>query len=212
MDGFLTVDGVGTSLFEDRKSRFYGFVTRITSAEEVVEFRHGIMRDIPEASHYVSAYRLAATGVEHYSDAKEPHGTAGLPVLNVLRHRDLHDVTCVVARVFGGTLLGKGGLMRAYTQAAADAVDASKLSRCVFCRMLTVRVAYPQYDALVSWLDRIGIAPVDVSYAENVTLTLETTSNEACALADQITDFCHARAQVELAEEHLGTIPIHANA
>ena len=207
MDGYLTVDGVATSLYEDRKSRFFGFVTRIESEEEVVAFRGGIKEDIPEASHYVSAYRIHRTGIDHYSDAKEPHGTAGMPVLNVLVHHELQDVVCVVARIFGGTLLGKGGLMRAYTQAAADAVAAATIVRCVPCRQLVIGVEYPLYDALSAQLAALGIAPDETSYAEDVTITASVPSAEADALRQRIVDFCHGRARVELGPERMGTIP-----
>ena len=208
MEGYLTVEGVGESLFEDRKSRFYGFVTRIQSEEDVVEFRHGIMRDIPDARHYCSAYRIQRTGVDHYSDAKEPHGTAGMPILNVLQHRDLQDVACVVARIFGGTLLGKGGLVHAYSQAAAEAVDAATIVRCIPCRTITVAVDYAQYDALVARLTQMGYAPGDASYAENVTLSVEVPAAEAELLAEQVRDFSHGRAQIALGPEHLGTVPL----
>lgn len=206
MDGYLTVDGISTSLYEDRKSRFFGFVTRIESEEEVVAFRSDIKEDIPEASHYVSAYRIHRTGVDHYSDAKEPHGTAGMPVLNVLVHHGLQDVVCVVARIFGGTLLGKGGLMRAYTQAAADAVAAATIVRCVPCRELRIRVDYQQYDALLAQLSLLGVNPDDTAYAENVTITATVPSSEAEVIGRRIEDFCHGRALVELGAERMGTV------
>ena len=208
MEGYLTVEGVGESLFEDRKSRFYGFVTRIQDEQDVIEFRHGIMRDIPDARHYCSAYRIQRTGVDHYSDAKEPHGTAGMPILNVLQHRELQDVVCVVARIFGGTLLGKGGLVHAYSQAAAEAVDAATIVRCIPCRELSVSVEYAQYDALIARLAQMGIAPKDVSYAQDVTLTAEVASREADAVSDAVRDFCHGRARVNLGPEHMGTVPL----
>lgn len=208
MDGYLTVDGVSTSLYEDRKSRFFGFVTRIESEEEVVAFRSGIKADIPEASHYVSAYRIHRTGIDHYSDAKEPHGTAGMPVLNVLVHHGLQDVVCVVARIFGGTLLGKGGLMRAYTQAAADAVAAARIVRCVPCHDLVIQVDYPQYDALVSQLALLGLEPGETTYAERVTIVVNVPSSEAEAVRERVTDFSHGRASVELGPERMGTVPL----
>ena len=208
MEGYLTVEGVGESLFEDRKSRFYGFVTHIDAEQDVVEFRHGIMRDIPDASHYCSAYRIQKTGVDHYSDAKEPHGTAGMPILNVLQHRGLQDVVCVVARIFGGTLLGKGGLVRAYTQAASDACDAATIVRCIPCCDLIVSVDYAQYDALVARLAQMGIAPSSVSYAENVTIVASVAAVEAEFVADQVRDFCHGRARVIIGPEHMGTVPL----
>lgn len=204
----MTVEGVGTSLFEDRKSRFYGFITRIQTEEDVVEFRHGIMRDIPDARHYCSAYRIQRTGVDHYSDAKEPHGTAGMPILNVLQHRDLQDVVCVVARIFGGTLLGKGGLVHAYSQAASEAVDAATIVRCIPCRDLTVSVAYAQFDTLMARLGSMGVKPSDIAYAQDVTVVADVAAAEAEVIAESVRDLCHGRAHVVLGAEHMGTVPL----
>ena len=142
---------VGESLFEDRKSQFYGFAMHVESADEAIEFRHRIIERIPAASHYVSAWVLA-DGSEFFSDAKEPHGSAGLPTLNAIKGRGLEDTVCVVARVFGGTLLGKGGLMRAYTKAASDALDAAHIAQRIPCRSLEVIVPYQLYEPLVNRL------------------------------------------------------------
>ena len=131
-----------------------------------------------------------------------------MPILNVLQHRELQDVACVVARIFGGTLLGKGGLVHAYSQAAAEAVDAATIVRCIPCRELSVSVEYALYDALVARLAQMGVVPKDVAYAQDVTLTADVASSEAEVVAGAVRDFCHGRAQIALGPEHMGTVPL----
>ena len=193
---------VGESLFEDRKSQFFGFATHAESAEEAIEFRHRIIERIPAASHYVSAWMLA-DGAEFFSDAKEPHGSAGLPTLNAIKGRELKDTACVVARIFGGTLLGKGGLMRAYTKAASDALDAARIVQRVPCRTLEVVVPYQLYEPLSSRLTSWGARVDATEFTQDVTLHLATPTENASELANRIRDFSSARAICSVGDEEL---------
>jgi len=193
---------VGESLFEDRKSQFFGFATHAESAEEAIEFRHRIIEQIPAASHYVSAWVLA-DGAEFFSDAKEPHGSAGLPTLNAIKGRELKDVACVVARIFGGTLLGKGGLMRAYTKAVSDALDVSRIVQRIPCRSLEVIVPYQLYEPLISRLPAWDAQVDETEFAQDVTLHLVTPTENANKLAERIRDFSSARANCSIGAEEL---------
>jgi len=193
---------IGESLYEDRKSQFFGFATHAESADEAVEFRHRIIEQIPSASHYVSAWVLA-DGSEFFSDAKEPHGSAGLPTLNAVKGRDLKDTACVVARVFGGTLLGKGGLMRAYTKAASDALDAARIVQRIPCRLLEVVIPYQLYEPLASRLATWDAHVDETDFAQDVTLRLVTPTENTNELVDRIRDFSNARAACSLDTEEL---------
>ena len=193
---------VGESLFEDRKSQFFGFATHAESAEEAIEFRHRIIEQIPAASHYVSAWVLA-DGAEFFSDAKEPHGSAGLPTLNAIKGRELKDTACVVARIFGGTLLGKGGLMRAYAKAASDALDAARVVQRIPCRSLEVIVPYQLYEPLTSRLAAWNAHVDGTEFAQDVTLSLVTPTENAHELAERIRDFSSARAVCSIGAEEL---------
>ena len=193
---------VGEALFEDRKSQFFGFATHAESAEEAIGFRHRIIERIPSASHYVSAWVLA-DGTEFFSDAKEPHGSAGLPTLNAIKGRELKDTACVVARIFGGTLLGKGGLMRAYTKAASDALDAARIAQRIPCRSLEVVVPYQLYEPLNSRLAAWGAHVDGTEFAQDVTMSLVTPMENADELAKRIRDFSSARASCALGNEEL---------
>ena len=193
---------VGESLYEDRTSQFFGFAVHAESAEAAIEFRHGIIARIPAASHYVSAWVLA-DGTEFFSDAKEPHGSAGLPTLNAIKGRDLKDTACVVARVFGGTLLGKGGLMRAYTKAATDALDSARTAQRIPCRHVEVAVPYQLYEPLANRLPSWNARVDDTLFTEQVTLHLTIPADEADELAARIRDFTNARAACSLGLEEL---------
>ena len=193
---------VGESLYEDRKSQFFGFAVHAESADEAIAFRHSIIERIPSASHYVSAWVLSS-GAEFFSDAKEPHGSAGLPVLNAIKGSDVQDTACVVARVFGGTLLGKGGLMRAYTKAASDALDASRKVRRIPCQLLDVAVPYQLYESLTNRLAGWGAQVDATDFAQNVTLHLFVPVESANELQARIRDFTNARAACTLGTQQL---------
>lgn len=193
---------VGESLYEDRKSQFFGFAIHAETADEAIAFRHSVIERIPSASHYVSAWVLA-DGTEFYSDAKEPHGTAGLPVLNAIKGRGLQDTACVVARVFGGTLLGKGGLMRAYTKAASDALDVATIAHRVPCRLVDVVVGYQLYEPLRARLGDWGAIVDGADFTDQVTFHLIARSEDADELLARISDFTNARAVCTLGAEEL---------
>lgn len=112
------------------KSRFIGYGAPAASEEEALGFLADVRSAHKDASHHCYAYIIGANmGVMRYSDDGEPGGTAGMPMLEVLRHEGLVDVCCVVTRYFGGTLLGTGGLVRAYSRSAKLALDAAGLSQ-----------------------------------------------------------------------------------
>lgn len=195
MKAYWTVapDGMGESLYEDRKSQFFGFAVHAESADEAIEFRHSVIERIPSASHYVSAWILV-DGSEFYSDAKEPHGCAGVPVLNALKGSGAVDTACVVARIFGGTLLGRGGLMRAYTKAATDALAAAHIVRRVLCQLVDVVVPYSLYEPLSKRVSDWGAQVDGTNFAENVTMRLSVPCELAQTLCDSIREFSNARA------------------
>lgn len=120
--------GEGNSEYIEKKSRFLGLVLPVTTEAEARAQLEAVKKREYDARHNCWAYVLH-TGQKRYSDDGEPQGTAGQPMLNVFEREGLVDVLCVVTRYFGGILLGAGGLCRAYTKAAKDALDAAGISR-----------------------------------------------------------------------------------
>jgi uncharacterized YigZ family protein len=198
---YNTVQGLAVAELEVKKSRFISQVTHVTTEEEAIEFRHGIREQIPDASHYVSAYILHENNYMHFSDAKEPSGTAGMPVLNVIQHLELQDVVCVVARIFGGTLLGRGGLVRAYSKSAKLAFEKAHIVLMAPCRDILVSIAYSHYEQLMHYLESSGIEVLDTSFADDVTLHIRVLSKEADSVCAKISDMCNGRAELMVGEE-----------
>ncbi len=204
VNAFRTVDGTSEAEHEEKGSRFLSYLTHVTSEEEAIAFRRSIREAIPEASHYVSAYIIDEGNVMRYSDAKEPHGTAGMPVFTVIEKLGLRDVVCVVARIFGGTLLGRGGLMRAYTKAAQMACDNARFVRKAPCRDVLVSVPYPLYESVSKRLgDMEGVTVTGTSFADDVTMELLVLSEHVEAVCESISDICCGAAEIVTGDEQL---------
>lgn len=116
---YTTLAGYGEDEFVEKRSRFIGYAAPVSTEAEAVAFVNSIRERHREATHNVYAYILREGQIKRYSDDGEPQGTAGIPVLDVLQKAGIVDAVVVVTRYFGGTLLGAGGLVRAYTEGAA---------------------------------------------------------------------------------------------
>lgn len=127
MTEYLVPTGAGEAEFTEKRSRFLGHVRPVESEEQARAFIAEMKKEYYDARHNCWCYILRG-GVERYSDDGEPQGTAGIPMLEVFRREGVYDAVCVVTRYFGGVLLGAGGLLRAYTKSAKDALDAAGVS------------------------------------------------------------------------------------
>lgn len=128
MKKYITVKGFGEAEIVEKKSRFIAHVKPIASEEEATKYIEEIKKQYWDARHNCYAYQLGDRNqIQRYSDDGEPGGTAGMPILDVLRGRDIKDTIIVVTRYFGGTLLGTGGLVRAYSLASKEGIKASGL-------------------------------------------------------------------------------------
>lgn len=122
--GYFTIKDEVSSQFEEKKSVFIGHVKRVYTEDEAKDFINKTRNSYKEARHNVYAYVIGQNmGIQRYSDDGEPQGTGGIPVLEVIKKNEITDVVIVVTRYFGGILLGKGGLVRAYSKGAAMAVN-----------------------------------------------------------------------------------------
>lgn len=141
---YRTIARSGTNEIVIKKSRFICTLTRAATEEEARDAISAVRKEHWNANHNCTAYRLGPDGMAQRSnDDGEPSGTAGLPMLEVLRKRDITDTVAVVTRYFGGVMLGAGGLIRAYGQAVSDAIDAIGL---VERRELAIMAVHAGYD------------------------------------------------------------------
>lgn len=162
-----------TGEFEDRRSRFIAQLVHVGSQEEAEAHIAAVRARHHDARHNVPAWILAE-GQERCSDDGEPSRTSGMPTLEVLRGAGLADVCCVVTRYFGGTLLGPGGLVRAYTAATQAAVAAAEKDGAVALMTqvtgVEVRVGYSLYERVVRLVGDCGGKVAEASFAEDVLL------------------------------------------
>ena len=177
-EGYLTVrDGAEPQgVYEERKSRFIAQLAHVSGEREAEAFVDEVKARHRDARHNVPVWALS-DGRERASDAGEPRGTAGMPVLEVLRGAGLKDVCCVVTRYFGGTLLGAGNLSRAYVEAANRAVAAAQADGSIVRMSLVTKVVceipYTLYDRVVRLAADAGGKVRDSVFAEDVQLTLD---------------------------------------
>ena len=200
MKSYKTIEGTAQAEYEEKKSRFIGQVAHVETEEEAVAFLNGIRAANPMARHNVYAYVLRAGNRVRYSEDGEPARTSGLPTLEVIEHAELKDVICVTTRYFGGTLLGTGGLVRAYTKAAQDAFSAARTVTYAECIDITVSIDYARYDLLVHWLSSQEAQILGVDFAGDVALDVRVRAEEAAAMQLAIAELTNGTAELLASE------------
>ncbi len=193
---YKTVEKRGESLYVEKKSEFIGNVYPVTTEAEALEFIGAVKKKYADARHNVYAYVVQENNIQRFTDDGEPSGTAGMPVLDTLRKQNLTDVAVVVTRYFGGTLLGTGGLVRAYGKAAADAVaDASPVIRRL-CSIYKVECDYNLSGKIEHAIGNEYFIE-DKIYTDIVTLTVGVKSGEEADFENKITDISGGSAKIE---------------
>lgn len=175
-DAYTTLRAFGSAELIERKSRFIGYAMPVKTEEEALSFLQKIRSKHSDAKHNVYAYQIADGNLMRYSDDGEPQGTAGLPVLDVIRKSAFTDAILVVTRYFGGILLGTGGLVHAYSAVAKSAVQAAQIVTYVPYTICKLCCSYAEYPRLESDLTRFSARIDQVDYAEEITLTLAMPS------------------------------------
>ena len=169
MNGYRTIAHESEIEIVIKKSRFIGYAFLVSSAEEANEKLAALRKRQWDASHHCSAYVLGADKqLQKYSDDGEPQGTAGMPILQVLHHKDVTNTMVVVVRYFGGVLLGAGGLVRAYSEAAAKALDAAGLCQYVPVVRWGFAVDYAHWARLDRFLQSSDIQLEQTDYGAEV--------------------------------------------
>ena len=176
-DTYISLAHEGTGRYEEKKSVFLAFAAPISSEEEAQALITRIRAEYPDARHHVYAYVLREGNKTRYSDDGEPSGTGGMPVLDLIRKGGITDAAVVVVRYFGGTLLGTGGLVRAYTASAKDAISVATPIRYRMADLIRLRVSYPDYQKIASILQTVSVT--ETAFGEGVTLTMRVESTRS---------------------------------
>ncbi len=182
-DRYLLTAGSGSTELEVRKSRFISHVARATTEQEARAFIARISKEHWSANHNCYAWSVGEhPRLQRSGDDGEPSGTAGIPMLEVLRQRDLTDSVLVVTRYFGGTKLGAGGLIRAYSSAATAVIDNVGISERRQLARFTIIASFEDAGRLENSLRAAGDNPDEVDYRELVvfTMTMDPARQPAC--------------------------------
>lgn len=189
---YISVDKEATAEITEKKSRFIANVRHVETESEAMEFVNKIKKQHYNARHNVYAYILTG-GVKKYTDDGEPSKTAGLPILEMMEKQGITDVICVVTRYFGGTLLGTGGLVRAYTESAKQGIAVSGIVTMNLCTLIELRVPYTHLATTEYLLKSMGAICEDKNYAEHITLSVIIEDSKADALIESVkNDFAGA--------------------
>lgn len=199
--GYKTVYRGGTGEIEEKKSRFIASVEPVTSEEEAIAFFNKKKKEYWDARHNCTAFTI---GEKHENtrcnDDGEPSGTAGRPMLDVLLREDIHNVAVVVTRYFGGTLLGTGGLVRAYQRSVQEGLAHSVIiERHKGCRMM-ITTDYTGLGKIQYLLAGANITTLDTEYTEDVCIHVMVPSAQLSALQNDITQVTSGQAKIELGD------------
>ncbi len=198
---YYTISGAAEASFIEKRSEFIGYIAPVTTNDEAVDFINTIRARHRKARHNVYAYILRQDNISRYSDDGEPQGTAGMPVLDVLKKRGLTDVCIVVTRYFGGILLGGGGLVRAYSHCASIACDAADIMNMCLCRRITITSDYSLYGRLAYLLPAFETITVSEDFSADVSMEILVRSELAQALVKELTEASNGAAVISEGEE-----------
>ena len=168
---YLTINSEGNSEYIEKRSKFLGVAVPCQTEQQAFSILEDIKKKHWDARHNCYAFIVDDGLTTRFSDDSEPHGTAGKPILEVISAKGLRNVLVIVTRYFGGVLLGTGGLVRAYTKAAKDALENAKVVEMVPCTLAQIKCDYSAHSSLLRLLENSKAVLQNTDFAENITLT-----------------------------------------
>ena len=202
MQSYKTVKQYGEGEIEEKKSRFLGKIIPVETEEEALAFIEKTKKQYWDARHNCYAYIIG----EHCecvrcSDDGEPSGTAGKPMLEVLQNQELRNVAAVVTRYFGGTLLGTGGLVRAYTQATQEALKEARIATMTPVAIMTIQTDYNAIGKIKYVLAQEDITIQNEEYTVDVVVTAAVPLTEMDSLIKKLTEVTNGKVVIEEKEQ-----------
>lgn len=193
-------NGIGEII--EKKSRFIATIVHVESEEEALEFIECCKKKYWNATHNCWAYIIGKKGeLMRCSDDGEPSQTAGMPMLNVLDGQGIRDVVAVVTRYFGGTLLGTGGLVRAYSSAVKEGLAQSVVVEKKLADILVIETDYTGIGKIQYILAQAKLNPMDTEYTNKVTITVPIPIAETKRIEKLITEGTNGRAEMEVIDQ-----------
>ena len=203
MTPYRTAAGYGEAEYEDKRSRFIGHIKPVTSENEAKAFIDEMRRTYADATHNVFAYVLREGNILRWSDDGEPGGTAGMPIMDTLIRSETENALIIVTRYFGGILLGSGGLVRAYSRSAADALSAAGSVTMTPCAEIEFVTDYTRFGGIEGFV-RKNSTVRNIEFLENIKFNCLVETKKADAFIADIIERTDGRfAPRMLGEEYL---------
>ncbi len=197
MEGYTTIQQPSRFEYEDRKSVFIGEAHPVSTEREALDFIASVKKKYSDARHHVYAYVLRENSIMRFSDDREPQGTAGMPVLDAIRKNGCTDTAIVVTRYFGGTLLGTGGLVRAYSSAAIGALREANIITYDIYSMIKVTASYSDYQKILPILNEVGFRCEDTKYSDSVIVSGKIKSSLEENFSQKLTEATAGRCDMK---------------
>lgn len=198
---YKTIVEFSTAEFIEKKSRFIGYIAHVETIDQAMSFIEKIKKEHYNATHNVFAYSLRNGQAYRYSDDGEPQGTAGMPVLDVIKKEGLIDVCIVATRYFGGIMLGGGGLVRAYSHTATIAVQSAQIVNMVWCAVISLKCDYSLYGKLTYIFPQHDIIVEKSDFSDIVSLELLLEKSKLQKFSKQVTEISNAQAEITILSE-----------
>lgn len=199
---YKTVKGYGEREIVISKSRFIAYVNRAETEEEALSFINKIKKLHPSATHNCSCYMVGEHDqIQKANDDGEPSGTAGVPMLEVLKKQGLKDTVVVVTRYFGGIKLGGGGLIRAYGKATTEGIDAAQVVECKVHHLIKVTVDYTWLGKVENEVRQSDYTLKEITYTDGVELDIYVLAEEEKTFTDWIIELTNGQADIKCIEK-----------
>lgn len=194
---YITLEKEASASFIEKKSEFIGYACPCKTEQEALDFIAKIRKKHADAKHNVYAYQIKENNIARFTDDGEPQGTAGMPVLDIIKKTGFTDACIVVTRYFGGILLGTGGLVRAYSHAAKLAAEAAHV--ITYERFITCEIIcdYTDYDKIRASYQGVGLMVDGVDFAADVTQRLAVRAPEYDGFCTALTELTNGTVLIE---------------
>lgn len=203
---YQTIEAFAEDMFVEKRSKFICAAAPAATEEEALRFLKERREQFWDATHTVYAYRIREGNLSRYSDDGEPQGTGGVPVLDVIRKEGLVDVAVAVTRYFGGTLLGAGGLVRAYSGGASLALNAAKRVTMSLCAEGEIRTDYNWYGTVSKLLPQFGARVLDSAFTEEVCVRFLIREDRLLSFESALREATAARVAAKVLEKRFAPL------
>ena len=201
-ESYLTVKSENQAEYIEKKSRFIGYVRSVETEADALAFIKAIRTKHYDATHNCYAYQVGEHNeLQRSSDAGEPAGTAGRPILEVIKKSQLKNTCVVVTRYFGGILLGAGGLVRAYSRAAQDGIKSAGVVEKIPAAVISLTLDYPLWGKVENYLQNQSLTTKDIIYMEKITVPVLVPLTERDSFHKAVAELGNGQIQIlDLAE------------